>query len=200
MDQTTEEMLADLDEAMTKYQNGKKLNLDSKDKRTSDLNKEIERIEALIGMYQKEYYLRKSLIEQGNLTAEGQDAYMSKEYYDKMHYAYEEQAKYYHRKIPWQKEETEMSAQSLLDQRLKLNPEIFVDLNTEYLKGFYDEYRDTDVKTYKGYILKALDGSDFEIPNTSKAKKEYGAVKSQIGETVPRTSVSMCYDLLNQYK
>ncbi len=96
-------------------------------------------------------------------------------------------------------EETEMSAQSLLDQRLKLNPEIFVDLNTEYLKGFYDEYRDTDVKTYKGYILKAIDGSDFEIPNTSKAKKEYGAVKSQIGETIPRTSVSMCYDLLNQY-
>ena len=96
-------------------------------------------------------------------------------------------------------EETEMSAQSLLDQRLKLNPEIFVDLNTEYLKGFYDEYRDTDEKTYKGYILKALDGSDFEIPNTSKAKKEYGAVKSQIGETIPRTSVSMCYDLLNQY-
>lgn len=29
-------------------------------------------------------------------------------------------------------EETEMSAQSLLDQRLKLNPEIFVDLNTRY--------------------------------------------------------------------
>lgn len=96
-------------------------------------------------------------------------------------------------------EETEMSAQSLLDQRLKLNPEIFVDLNTEYLKGFYDEYRDIDVKTYKGYILKAIDGSDFEIPNTSKAKKEYGAVKSQVGETIPRTSVSMCYDLLNQY-
>ena len=96
-------------------------------------------------------------------------------------------------------EETEMSAQSLLDQRLKLNPEIFVDLNIEYLRGFYDEYRNTDVKTYKGYLLKAIDGSDFEIPNTSKTKKEYGAVKNQVGEIIPRTSVSMCYDLLNQY-
>ena len=96
-------------------------------------------------------------------------------------------------------EETEMSTQSLLDQRLKLNPEVFVELNTEYLQGFYDEYRNTDVKTYKGYLLKAIDGSDFEIPNTSKARKEYGAVKSQAGETIPRTSVSMCYDLLNQY-
>ena len=86
---------------------------DTKDKRTSELGKNIEQIEALIGMYQKEYYLRKSLIEFGNKSAIGQDAYMSKEYYDKMHYAYEEQANYYHRKIPWQKEETEMSAEEL---------------------------------------------------------------------------------------
>ena len=96
-------------------------------------------------------------------------------------------------------EDTDMSAQSLLDQRLKLNPEVFVELNTEYLQGFYDEYKDTDVKNYNGYLLKAIDGSDFEIPNTNNAKKEYGMVKSKVGETIPRTSVSMCYDLLNQY-
>ena len=86
---------------------------DTKDKRTSELGKNIEQIEALIEMYQKEYYLRKSLIEFGNKSAIGQDAYMSKEYYDKMHYAYEEQANYYHKKIPWQKEETKMSAEEL---------------------------------------------------------------------------------------
>ena len=96
-------------------------------------------------------------------------------------------------------EDTDMSAQSLPDQRLKLNPEVFVELNTEYLQGFYDEYKDTDVKNYNGYLLKAIDGSDFEIPNTNNAKKEYGMVKSKVGETIPRTSVSMCYDLLNQY-
>lgn len=96
-------------------------------------------------------------------------------------------------------EDTDMSAQALLDQRLKLNPKVFVDLNIEYLQGFYNEYKDIDVKNYKGYILKAIDGSDFEIPNTSNAKKEYGMVKSQVGETIARTSVSMCYDLLNQY-
>ena len=96
-------------------------------------------------------------------------------------------------------ESTEMSAQSLLDQRLKLNPEVFVELNKEYLLGFYNEYRNTDVRTYKGYILKAIDGSDFEVPNTDRARKEFGMVKSKIVESIPRTSVSMCYDLLNQY-
>jgi len=91
-----------------------------------------------------------------------------------------------------------MSAQSLLDQRLKLNPEVFIDLNQEYLKTFYDEYEETDVKTYKGYLLKAIDGSDFEIPNTKKSKETYGVVKTKI-ESIPRATVSTCYDLLNQY-
>lgn len=96
-------------------------------------------------------------------------------------------------------EDTDMSAQALLDQRLKLNPEVFVDLNNEYLQGFYEEYKDTDVKTYKGYILKAIDGSDFELPNTNKIREKYGQVSSKSGATIPRSSVSMCYDLLNEY-
>ena len=96
-------------------------------------------------------------------------------------------------------EETDMSAQALLDQRLKLKPEIFVDLNEDYLKGFYSEYRETDVKNYKGYILKAIDGTDFEIPNTEKSKETFGRVKTKSGESIARTSVSMCYDVLNGY-
>lgn len=96
-------------------------------------------------------------------------------------------------------EDTEISVQSLLDQRLKLKPEVFVELNEDYLKGFYSEYRDTDVKNYKGYILKAIDGTDFEIPNTEKSKDVFGRVKAKEGESIPRTSVSMCYDVLNGY-
>lgn len=96
-------------------------------------------------------------------------------------------------------EDTDMSAQSLLDQRLKLKPEVFVELNEDYLKGFYSEYRDTDVKNYKRYILKAIDGTDFEIPNTEKSKDAFGRVKSKEGESIPRSIVLMCYDVLNGY-
>ena len=96
-------------------------------------------------------------------------------------------------------EDTDMSAQALLDQRLKLKPEVFIELNEDYLKGFYSEYRETDVKNYKGYILKAIDGTDFEIPNTKKSKDTFGRVKAKEGESIPRTSVSMCYDVLNGY-
>ena len=86
---------------------------DTLDDGTSQLGKEIERIEALIGMYQKEYYLRKSLIEQGNLTAKGQDSFMSPEYYERMRSAYELQANYYKERIPWNKDISEWSAEQM---------------------------------------------------------------------------------------
>lgn len=96
-------------------------------------------------------------------------------------------------------EDINMSAQSLLDQRLKLSPDVFLDLNIDYLQGFYEEYKETDVKTYKGYILKAIDGSDIELPNTQTSRDIFGRVQAKTGESIPRTSVSMCYDVLNEY-
>ena len=89
------------------------VNYDTLDDGTSQLGKDLERIEALIGMYQKEYYLRKSLIEQGNLTAEGQDSFMSPEYYDRMRNAYQMQADYYKQRIPWNKDISQWSAEQM---------------------------------------------------------------------------------------
>ncbi|MCI9280122.1 MAG: hypothetical protein HFJ02_04925 [Bacilli bacterium] len=40
--------------------------------------------------------------------------------------------------------------------------------------------------------LKAIDGSDFEIPNTKKSKKVYGTVGTKV-------TVSTCYNVLNKY-
>ena len=144
---------------------------DTKDKRTSELGKNIEQIEALIGMYQKEYYLRKSLIEFGNKSAIGQDAYMSKEYYDKMHYAYEEQAKYYHRKIPWQKEETEMSAEEL--GYLQKYQQAMINLN-----NLNDEQVEDKIN-----ILKLQDAS---LDTLIAIQKEYLATSDTLQERLER--------------
>ena len=98
-------------------------------------------------------------------------------------------------------EEENISNQSLLDQRLKLNPEVFTILNTDYLKLFYQEHKE-EVKLYKGYLLKAIDGSDFEIPNTKESKKVYGTVGTKVTDkdnTITRATVSTCYDVLNKY-
>lgn len=88
-----------------------------------------------------------------------------------------------------------ISSPGLFKQREKLNPDAFVYLMQESLKEFYVGYKN-EVKTYKGYVLTGIDGSDFEIPNTKSSREKYnGKQQNQCA----RVTVSTCYDLLNHY-
>lgn len=92
----------------------------------------------------------------------------------------------------------EVSAAALLKQREKLNENIFKELNQESMKDFYDLFPN-EVKTYKGYILTAIDGSDCEVPNTPQTRKRYKSIASKEGNQVARIKLSNCYDILNNY-
>lgn len=88
-----------------------------------------------------------------------------------------------------------ISSPGLFKQREKLNPNAFIYLMQESLKEFYIRYKN-EVKTYKGYVLTGIDGSDFEIPNTKNSREKYnGKQQNQCA----RVTVSTCYDLLNHY-
>lgn len=88
-----------------------------------------------------------------------------------------------------------ISSPGLFKQREKLNPDAFIYLMQESLKEFYIGYKN-EVKTYKGYVLTGIDGSDFEIPNTKSSRERYnGKQQNQCA----RVTVSTCYDLLNHY-
>lgn len=50
-------------------------------------------------------------------------------------------------------------------QHYNLNPEVFMALNNNYVKQFYND--DTVIK-HKDYIITAIDGSTIDIPNTKK--------------------------------
>ena len=65
-----------------------------------------------------------------------------------------------------------ISSPNLFKQRKKLNPETFIYLMQESLKEFYWEYKN-EVKTYKGYVLTGIDGSDFEVQNTKSSREKY---------------------------
>ena len=65
-----------------------------------------------------------------------------------------------------------ISSPGLFKQREKLNPDAFIYLMQESLKEFYIRYKN-EVKTYKGYVLTGIDGSDFEIPNTKSSREKY---------------------------
>lgn len=89
----------------------------------------------------------------------------------------------------------DISYPGLFKQREKLNPEAFTYLIQLSLRDFYKNHKD-EVKTYKGYILSAIDGSDFEIPNMPNTRELYnGNQKKQCA----RVTVSTCYDVLNKY-
>lgn len=88
-----------------------------------------------------------------------------------------------------------ISSPGLFKQREKLNPDAFTYLMQESLKEFYIGYKN-EVKTYKGYLLTGIDGSDFEIPNTKSSRERYnGKQQNQCA----RVTISTCYDLLNHY-
>ena len=62
----------------------------------------------------------------------------------------------------------QLSVQGYLQQRKRLNPEIFPYLNRKYLMDFY---RSDEPRLWKGYLLIVIDGSKAEVPN-SKDNRE----------------------------
>ncbi len=91
---------------------------------------------------------------------------------------------------------TDISSPAVLKQRLKLNGKIYLDMLQDNLKGFYKEFQ-SEVKLINGYILCAIDGSDFEIPNTKKVREKYNQLHPE--ESVARATISNMYDVLNHY-
>lgn len=90
----------------------------------------------------------------------------------------------------------DISTPGLLKQREKLNPEVFVYLNRGMLNIFYNDCED-EMKLYKGYVIAAIDGSDFEIPNTKTSKKEFSYLMKN--DECARATVSTMTDVLNGY-
>jgi hypothetical protein len=92
--------------------------------------------------------------------------------------------------------EKRVSKQAFCKQRLRLNPEVFKVLGSEYVQSIYN---DNQYKTYKGYILTAIDGSIMEIPNTKELQNEYEcqSTKSNKIRMAARARVSGIYDVEN---
>ena len=90
----------------------------------------------------------------------------------------------------------EISSPAVLKQRLKLNGKIYLDMLQENLKGFYTDFKD-EAKLFNGYIVCAIDGSDFEIPNTIKTRNRYNVMHQN--ECVARASISNMFDILNHF-
>ena len=98
-----------------------------------------------------------------------------------------------------EKEEKTMplSVQGYLQQRKRLNPEVFSYLNREYL---FDFYHSEEPKLWNGHLLLAIDGSKAEVPNSKENRERFGNSGNQHSELGQvRALVSGVYDILNQF-
>ena len=88
------------------------------------------------------------------------------------------------------------SKQGYFKQLLKLNPEAFRTLNRHYLQRFYGG---EEARTWRGYLVMAVDGSRAEIPCSAENRKEYGESECKYGKQVARANISALHDALNRF-
>jgi hypothetical protein len=91
-------------------------------------------------------------------------------------------------------EDEPVAKQTLFEAREKISPEAFKDFNGALVDDFYKE---SDVKTYKGYTLLGVDGSKLQLPQG--ALDVFGGQKSALSETVSAQGRALCIgDVLNR--
>ena len=91
----------------------------------------------------------------------------------------------------------QLSIQGYLQQRKRLNPEIFPYLTRNHLMDFYHS---DEPKLWNGYLLIAIDGSKAEVPNSKENRETFGNSGNQHSKTGQvRALVSGMYDILNHF-
>ena len=92
-----------------------------------------------------------------------------------------------------------ISTPGMFKQREKFNPEAIVYLNDRLINSLYSK-DNLGIKTWKGYILCAIDGSEFEVPNTKESTELFRRSKNQYADRgAVRARVSNTFDILNEF-
>lgn len=84
--------------------------------------------------------------------------------------------------------------------RMKFNPEAVRIMADDFIAGIYDNYEDS-MKTWKGMLILAVDGSKVTVPNTEENRQFFGSMTSSSTTNMPcQALVSSLHDTLNQLK
>lgn len=78
--------------------------------------------------------------------------------------------------------------------RQKISPEAFKEIFETTVEEFYQSSK---YKTFNGYRVCAIDGTDINLPNTNELLKQYGSEPYSNGATQVQALVSCLYDVLN---
>lgn len=89
----------------------------------------------------------------------------------------------------------QISKPGYLKQRMKLNPDAFLDLYHFHNKNFYSE---PGYSTLKGFLILAADGSDINIPTTPETLERFGTASRKNTKPQAQIGLGCIYDVLNR--
>jgi hypothetical protein len=89
------------------------------------------------------------------------------------------------------------TSSAFIQNRKKVNPEVFKHLSSIIIKNFYTPDND-DLKLLKGLRVLACDCSIITLPFTRELKERYGVVKNVATLDIAQAKVSVLYDVLNE--
>ena len=88
-----------------------------------------------------------------------------------------------------------ISKPGYLKQRMKLNPDAFLELYKYHNRNFY---ADSTFSTYKNHLILAADGSDINIPTTTETLKLYGSASRKNTKPQAQIGLGCIYDVMNR--
>jgi hypothetical protein len=86
---------------------------------------------------------------------------------------------------------------AFIQNRKKINPNIFKHLTSVIIKNFYTSDND-DLRLFSGLRVLACDCSIITLPFTKELKERYGVVKNVCTLDIVQARVSVLYDVLNE--
>ena len=90
---------------------------------------------------------------------------------------------------------TFISKPGYLKQRMKLNPDAFLELYKYHNRNFY---ADSSFSTYKGHLILAADGLDINIPTTAETLELYGSASRNNTKPQAQIGLGCIYDVMNR--
>ena len=89
------------------------------------------------------------------------------------------------------------TSSAFIQNRKKVNPEVFKYLSSVIIKNFYTPEND-DLRLLGGLRVLACDCSIITLPFTTELRERYGVVKNVSTLDIVQAKVSILYDVLNQ--
>lgn len=92
---------------------------------------------------------------------------------------------------------TSFTSSAFIQNRKKINPDVFKHLSGVIIDNFYTKEND-GIKLWNGFRVLAVDGSRITLPNTNELKRCFGTAKNQSQVEIVQARASILYDVLNK--